>query len=50
VWGAARYSVSSLDGLQRPWDLLAARCGRLDVENLLLGGLYIACGRLDHMA
>ena len=49
VWGAARYSVSSLEGLQRPWDRLAARCGRLDVENLLLGGLYIASGRLRHI-
>lgn len=49
VWGAARYSVTSLEGLQRPWDLLAARCGRLEVENWLLGGLYIASGRLGHV-
>jgi precorrin-6B methylase 2 len=46
VWGAARYSVSSLEGLLRPWDRLVARCERLDVENQLLGGLYIASGRL----
>jgi demethylmenaquinone methyltransferase/2-methoxy-6-polyprenyl-1,4-benzoquinol methylase len=46
VWMAAVYSVSSLEGLQRPWDLLAARLVEVSVQTALLGGIYVAAGRL----
>lgn len=46
VWSAALYSVSSLDGLDAPWSLLAARLTGLEVEPLMFGGAYLARGRL----
>jgi SAM-dependent methyltransferase len=49
VWAAAQYSVTSLEGLERPWDRLAAHTGALDVESFLLGGVYLASGRLVGM-
>jgi SAM-dependent methyltransferase len=50
VWAAAQYSVSSLEGLDRPWDRLAAHTGPLEVESLALGGVYLASGRLIRAA
>jgi ubiquinone/menaquinone biosynthesis C-methylase UbiE len=44
VWGAALRSVSSLRGLERPWSLLAERVGGLEVEELLLGAVFLAHG------
>jgi ubiquinone/menaquinone biosynthesis C-methylase UbiE len=44
VWGAAMRSVSSLQGLDRPWSLLAERVAALDVQPLLLGGVFLAIG------
>ena len=41
---AALYSVTSFDGLGRPWDLLAKRLSGVEVETSLFGGIYIASG------
>jgi demethylmenaquinone methyltransferase/2-methoxy-6-polyprenyl-1,4-benzoquinol methylase len=46
VLGAALYSVSSLEGLQSPWDRLAQRLDGFHVHDCLLGGVYVAQGRL----
>lgn len=46
VLGAALYSVSSLEGLARPWDRLAARLRDVQVQTEMLGGIYIVKGRL----
>jgi demethylmenaquinone methyltransferase/2-methoxy-6-polyprenyl-1,4-benzoquinol methylase len=46
VWLAALYSVSSLEGLQQPWDLLAARLVDVSVQTAWLGGIYVAAGRM----
>jgi ubiquinone/menaquinone biosynthesis C-methylase UbiE len=45
VWGAAARSVSSLQGLERPWTLLAERVDRLEVDELLMGAVFLAEGR-----
>ena len=39
---AALYSVSSLEGLDTPWNLLAARIGNLEISRS--SGIYIASG------
>jgi ubiquinone/menaquinone biosynthesis C-methylase UbiE len=44
VWGAALRSVSSLQGLDRPWSLLAERVPGLEVDDLLLGAVFLARG------
>ena len=41
---AALYSVSTFDGLARPWDLLAARLQQFKLRTALLGGIYVASG------
>ncbi|HWI80446.1 class I SAM-dependent methyltransferase [Ramlibacter sp.] len=41
---AAVYSVTSLEGLARPWDKLAARLSQLEVRTTWAGGVYIASG------
>ena len=46
VWGAALYSVTSLEGLDAPWSLLAERVDALTVETALFGAAYVACGRV----
>lgn len=46
VLGAALYSVSCLGGLQQPWRLLTARLHDVRVRSPLIGGFYIACGRV----
>ncbi len=46
VWGAALRSVSSLNGLERPWALLSKRLEALRVSNLMLGGVFLAEGRV----
>jgi SAM-dependent methyltransferase len=43
---AALYSVSSLEGLERPWDRLAAHLVDLQVDVAALGGIFVASGRL----
>ena len=42
VWGAAWRSVSSLEGLDRPWSFLAERVRDLQVQPLLLGAAFLA--------
>ena len=44
VLPAALRSVSSLEGLDRPWSHLADCLGGLEVESLLLGAVYMASG------
>lgn len=43
---AALHSVTSLEGLGKPWDKLAAYLEDLQVDTALLGGIYIASGRV----
>jgi SAM-dependent methyltransferase len=44
VWPAAAHSVTSFDGLGRPWSLLQAQLGALEVEPALLDAAYLAWG------
>ena len=46
VLPAALRSVTSLEGLAAPWAGLAAAMPDLDVQSTLLGGVFIASGRL----
>jgi demethylmenaquinone methyltransferase/2-methoxy-6-polyprenyl-1,4-benzoquinol methylase len=46
VLGAALYSVTSLTGLEQPWDLLAERLVDVQLRTRGFGGIYIASGRL----
>lgn len=41
---AAMYSVTSLDGLDKPWSLLADHLEQLEVSATLMGSVYIASG------
>jgi demethylmenaquinone methyltransferase/2-methoxy-6-polyprenyl-1,4-benzoquinol methylase len=45
VLGAAAYSLTSFDGLGKPWDRLAEHLDDVHVETAWLGGIYIASGR-----
>jgi hypothetical protein len=45
VLAAALYSVTSLEGLSRPWDKLAARLHDMRVQTTMMGGVYVASGR-----
>jgi SAM-dependent methyltransferase len=44
VMAAALYSVTSFEGLGRPWDRLAQHLTGLEVETAMGGGIYIAHG------
>ena len=44
VLGAALRSVTSLDGLDRPWSLLAAQLEHLTVESAAFGAVFIVSG------
>ncbi len=44
VLGAALYSISSLDGLERPWSALQERLTDFAVTTEWMGGVYIASG------
>lgn len=44
VLGAALYSISSLDGLDRPWSRLVERLNDFAVTTEWMGGVYIASG------
>jgi len=46
VLGAALYSVSSLDGLDCPWDGLASHLEDVHVQTAWMGGIYILSGRV----
>jgi ubiquinone/menaquinone biosynthesis C-methylase UbiE len=41
---AALYSISSFDGLARPWDLLARRLQHFELHTTLLGAVYLCSG------
>jgi len=41
---AAMYSVTSFDGLGRPWDMLSRRLADVDVQTSLMGGIYVVSG------
>ena len=44
VWLAALYSVTSLEGLERPWSRLAQHLEGLQVRSVPPGAIYIASG------
>lgn len=44
VWGAALYSVTTMDGMERPWTVLAAQIPDLDVSATWMGGIFMATG------
>jgi SAM-dependent methyltransferase len=46
VLGAALYSVTCMEGLDRPWALLAQRLRDVEVRTRGFGGIYIASGRV----
>jgi SAM-dependent methyltransferase len=46
VWPAALHSVTSLEGLGRPWSHLQPALDGFQVRSTLLGGVYIASGHL----
>jgi SAM-dependent methyltransferase len=46
VLGAALYSVSSLDGLEQPWTMLAKRLQSFEVRGFPWVGIYVAGGRV----
>ncbi len=48
VWGAALRSVSSLEGLSRPYSLLAERVAGLEVKDLLGGGVFLATAHIKN--
>lgn len=46
VLGAALYSISSLDGLDRPWNGLEKRLEDFEVTHEWMGSVYMASGHL----
>lgn len=44
VMMAALHSITSLEGLDKPWSYLAEHLGELDVDTTLMGSVYIASG------
>ena len=46
VLPAALHSVTSLEGLGAPWAALAAAIPNLEVRSTMMGGVFIASGRL----
>ncbi len=44
VLAAALHSVSTLEGIVRPWSHLEEALGRIRVEQMMLGGVYVASG------
>jgi SAM-dependent methyltransferase len=44
VYAAARRSITTFEGLARPWRLLEAQIGPMDVESRWFGAVYIARG------
>ncbi len=45
VLGAALYSVTTLEGLDRPWARLARHLEGLEVRPMMAGAVYLATGR-----
>jgi SAM-dependent methyltransferase len=48
VWPAALHSVTSLEGLTRPWSHLEALLDIQRVETMLLGGVFVVSGAVRH--
>ena len=46
VWLIARRYVTTLEGFDRPWSILEELVPSLSVRSLLLGGAYVAAGRV----
>ena len=46
VLPAALRSMTSLEGMDAPWSRLAGYTGPLDVQTMLLGGVYVASGNV----
>ena len=46
VWLAAMHSVTTLQGLHEPWQLLREAGVVLEVETLMMGTVYVATGHL----
>ena len=44
VLGAALHSVTSLQGLDRPWDLLSQHLDTLRIDSMMGGGIYLVSG------
>ena len=44
VWGAALRSVSSFQGLERPWSLLAERIDGFEVQDQMFGAVFLGQG------
>jgi ubiquinone/menaquinone biosynthesis C-methylase UbiE len=44
VLAAARHSVTTLEGLEAPWDHLAALLGEMRIESAYAGGVFVAAG------
>ena len=44
VWGAALRSVTSFQGLERPWSLLAERIDGFAVQDQMLGAVFVGQG------
>jgi len=44
VWSAAMYSVSTMDGLDRPWSILATFLRDVEVSATWMGSIYMATG------
>jgi hypothetical protein len=46
VLGAALYSMSTMEGLERPWALLAKRLEGFEVRSFSWAGIYVASGKV----
>lgn len=44
VWSAAMYSVTTLDGLDKPWSILARFLRDMEVSATWMGSIYMATG------
>ncbi len=44
VWGAAMYSVTTMDGLDKPWSVLATFLHGTEVRATWMGSIFIATG------
>jgi ubiquinone/menaquinone biosynthesis C-methylase UbiE len=49
VLPAALHSVTSLEGLNKPWDKLAEQLDAFEVESVLFGGVYMAQGEVKRI-
>jgi SAM-dependent methyltransferase len=50
VWVAARRSITTLAGLDRPWRLLEERLGPMQLRRRWLGAVYVALGTVPDVS